>query len=62
MAAYARKNEHLFIDYHAAMADEHGLLRPELTEDCLHPNAAGYAAMAPLAEKALARALPPPRR
>jgi lysophospholipase L1-like esterase len=32
-------------------------MRAELTEDDLHPNAKGYAVMAPLAEAAIAQAL-----
>ena len=39
------------------MADAAGLLRAELSEDDLHPNAAGYAIMAPLAEAAIQAAL-----
>jgi lysophospholipase L1-like esterase len=57
IAAYARKSGHVFLDYHAALIDERGALRAELTADGLHPNAAGYAIMAPLAEKAIAAAL-----
>ena len=34
-----------------------GMLRAELSEDDLHPNAKGYAVMAPLAEAAIQRAL-----
>ena len=45
------------LDYHAALADAAGALKPELNDDGLHPNAAGYAVMAPLAERAIARAL-----
>jgi lysophospholipase L1-like esterase len=33
------------------------MLRQDLTVDGLHPNAAGYAVMEPLAEKAIAAAL-----
>jgi lysophospholipase L1-like esterase len=33
------------------------MLRKEITDDGLHPNAAGYAIMEPLAEKAIAKAL-----
>jgi acyl-CoA thioesterase I len=57
IADYARKNGHVLLDYHPALADERGALRAELTSDGLHPNAAGYAVMAPLAEKAIAQAL-----
>jgi len=54
---YARRHHHVYLDYHASMVDARGFLRAELTEDGLHPNAAGYAIMAPLAEKAIAQAL-----
>jgi lysophospholipase L1-like esterase len=54
---YAAVNDHVYVDYFPAMADEHGLLKKELSEDGLHPNAAGYAVMAPLAEKAIQSAL-----
>jgi len=37
--------------------DEHGMLKAELSEDGLHPNAKGYAIMAPLAEQAIQTAL-----
>lgn len=57
LAEYARKNGHVYLDYASAMTDARGMLRPELTEDGLHPNAAGYAIMAPLAEKAIEQAL-----
>ncbi len=58
MAEYARQNGHVYLDYFTAVADTAGGLRPELNDDGLHPNAAGYAVMAPLAEKAIAQALP----
>jgi hypothetical protein len=54
---YAAVNDHVYLDYFQAMADEHGPLKKELSEDGLHPNAAGYAVMAPLAEKAIQSAL-----
>jgi lysophospholipase L1-like esterase len=54
---YAAVNDHVYLNYFPAMADEHGLLKKELSEDGLHPNAAGYAVMAPLAEKAIQSAL-----
>jgi lysophospholipase L1-like esterase len=57
LLAYARKNGHVYLDYASAVADARGYLRSELTGDGLHPNAAGYAVMAPLAEKAIDRAL-----
>ena len=57
MAEYAKSNGHVVLDYYAAVADANGRLKPELNDDGLHPNAAGYAVMAPLAEAAIARAL-----
>jgi lysophospholipase L1-like esterase len=57
LSAYAAKNGHVYLDYFSATADAAGLLRPELNDDGLHPNARGYAVMAPLAEKAIAEAL-----
>ncbi len=42
------------------MVDDQGFLKKSLTEDGLHPNAAGFAVMAPLAEAAIAKALERP--
>lgn len=57
MKSYAAANGDVYLDYFSAMIDDKGLMRAELTEDDLHPNAKGYAVMAPLAEAAIARAL-----
>jgi lysophospholipase L1-like esterase len=57
MKAYAAANKHVYLDYHSAMIDGAGMLKTELSEDDLHPNAAGYKVMAPLAEAAIAQAL-----
>ncbi len=54
---YAGKNRFVYLDYFSAMVDDNGMLRRELTNDGLHPNAAGYEVMTPLAEKAIAYAL-----
>jgi lysophospholipase L1-like esterase len=56
LADYAAKNAHVYLDYFSATADSSGRLRPDLNDDGLHPNARGYAVMAPLAEKAIAAA------
>jgi len=40
--------------------DGRGMLKAELTGDGLHPNAAGFAVMAPLAEMAIEKALSAP--
>jgi lysophospholipase L1-like esterase len=54
---YATKNNHVYLDYYSAMLDDKQMLRQEMTDDGLHPNAAGYDIMTPLAEKAIAAAL-----
>ncbi len=46
----------LYLDYFAAMVDDKGLLKRDLAEDGLHPNADGYKIMAPLAEAAIEKA------
>jgi lysophospholipase L1-like esterase len=58
MKAYAAKERHVYLDYWtAAMVDETGHMRTELTGDDLHPNAQGYAVMGPVAEEAIKQAL-----
>ena len=55
--SYAASHGDVYLDYFSAMVDDKGLMRAELTEDDLHPNAKGYAIMGPLAEAAITRAL-----
>jgi len=57
MKNYAAKEGLVFLDYHSPMANDKRGLKIELSEDGVHPNEAGYAVMAPLAEKAIAAAL-----
>jgi len=47
----------IYLDYFVALAGGDGLLKQELTTDCLHINEAGYRVMAPLAEAAIQKAL-----
>lgn len=54
---YAAANGHTYLDYYSATVDDKGFLKDELADDGLHPNAKGYAVMAPLAEAAIAAAL-----
>lgn len=54
---HADENGYGYLDYFSAMVDESGMLKKELSNDGLHPNAAGYAVMQPLAEQAIAAAL-----
>ena len=57
---YAAKNGFVYVDYYAAMANAEGGLPKDLSPDGVHPNAAGYAVMAPLAEAGIAEALKKP--
>jgi lysophospholipase L1-like esterase len=57
MKDYAAKNGIVYLDYYSAMLDEHQMLKEALTFDGLHPNAAGYDVMGPLASAAIAQAL-----
>jgi lysophospholipase L1-like esterase len=54
---YAAHNGCIYLDYFGAMVDDKGLLQADLAEDGLHPNAKGFAIMAPLAQKAIEQAL-----
>jgi lysophospholipase L1-like esterase len=54
---YCAANRHVYLDYYEHMVDDKGLLKRELAEDGLHPNADGYKIMAPLAEAAIGKAL-----
>jgi lysophospholipase L1-like esterase len=55
--AYATEQGDVYLDYFSAMVDDKGFLKTDLTNDGLHPQAKGYAVMAPLAEKAIEQAL-----
>ena len=57
LKTYAARVGAVYLDYYAAMVDEKGFLKEELSEDGLHPNQKGYDVMAPLAERAIAAAL-----
>ena len=54
---YCADNNLVYLDYFNFMIDSKGLLKRDLADDGLHPNKAGYAVMAPLAEKAIEIAL-----
>lgn len=61
LAALARARRCRWLDYHRALDDGHGGLRAELSDDGVHPNAAGYAAMEALCGPALASTTKRPR-
>ena len=56
---YCEKTGCTYLDYFSAMVDDKGLLKKDLAEDGLHPNATGYKIMAPVAETAIEKALKP---
>ncbi len=47
----------VYLDYFSALVDDKGYMRKDLADDGLHPNAAGYKIMAPLAEAVIEKAL-----
>jgi lysophospholipase L1-like esterase len=52
----ARQRGLVYANYHSAMADAGGAMKPWLSNDGVHPNAAGYALMLPIARAAIADA------
>jgi lysophospholipase L1-like esterase len=54
---YAADHGDVYLDYFAATVDDKGLLKADISNDGLHPNAKGYAIMSPLAEQAIQTAL-----
>jgi lysophospholipase L1-like esterase len=57
LKGYCARTGCVYLDYFSAMADDKVHLKKELADDGLHPNAAGYMIMAPLAEAAIKKVL-----
>ena|ERR1051326_6236017 len=55
--AYAAQAGFVFADYAATLDDGAGAMKPGLAYDGVHPTKAGYAAMEPIAGRAIAQAL-----
>ncbi len=55
-----RQRNYIYVDYFSAMTGPSGRLRPDLSDDGLHPNSLGYRLMAPIALAAIEKATPPP--
>ena len=53
---YAKAEHLVYADYHTALAGPGGELTVAYGPDGVHPNAAGYAVMRPVAERAIAEA------
>lgn len=54
---YCATNGCFYLDYFSALVDGKGLMKKDLADDGLHPNAAGFKVMAPLAEAAIEKVL-----
>lgn len=54
---HCQANGFVYADYWPALATPEGALKPQLGSDSVHPNAAGYAMMAPIALAAIEAAL-----
>lgn len=57
LKTYCTANGCIYLDYFSAMVDDKGMLKGDLADDGLHPNAAGFKIMTPLAEAAIGKAL-----
>ena len=57
LESYARDVHAELADYYSALVDDKGMLKEGYSDDGLHPNARGYALMAPIVEAAIESAL-----
>ena len=53
LKAYSASQNLTYVDYYSAMVDDTGAMKNSLSEDGLHPNAAGYSIMELLAQQAI---------
>src|SRR5262249_16596035 len=53
LKGYAEGRRTFFVDYYSAMETENHAMKKELSDDGVHPNAAGYAVMTPLVARAI---------
>jgi lysophospholipase L1-like esterase len=57
LRAFAAEHGLIYADYYPVLATPEGAFNPALSNDGLHPNTDGYAAMRPITDAALKRAL-----
>ncbi len=57
ISGYAKATGAVYADYHSAMSNGKGGMKPGLATDEVHPSEEGYAVMRPVAEQAIAAAL-----
>lgn len=55
LSAMCKEKHWELLRFNLPLADKNGLMRADLTVDGVHPNAAGYALLAPIVERSLAR-------
>jgi lysophospholipase L1-like esterase len=55
LRSYAQKSHIRFVDYYAVLTDTQGGFKAELSDDGVHPNQDGYAAMRKLALRGIAK-------
>ncbi len=60
LQSFCKERGYLYVDYFAPLVDKAGFLRADLADDGLHPNAAGYRLMAPVALAAIDKLFPAP--
>lgn len=54
---FADQHKLIYADYYSSLTTPSGAFRPELSNDGVHPNSDGYAAMRPIADAALRKAV-----
>jgi lysophospholipase L1-like esterase len=57
IAKLCAQRGYVFLNYHAALVDNKGQLKDDLSDDGLHPNSMGYRIMAPLALEAVQKSV-----
>ena len=57
LRSYAASSGATYLDYYTALANAQGGMDPRLARDGVHPTPAGYAIMAPLAQRAIEQVL-----
>jgi lysophospholipase L1-like esterase len=57
LSGYCTDHSITYLDYYSAMAADDGGMKPGISKDGVHPNEAGYAIMAPLAQAAIDKTL-----
>ncbi len=53
LESFCAQHGYRFVDYYSEMVDASGFLKPDLSDDDLHPNTKGYRIMAPVALTAI---------